>query len=604
MRLELRQLAPWVFGLGQLRRYTQDSPVMPDVWMAFGRDPDARLDLLLEPHRDAGAAALALALQQAPLTAEWGVMRLAYNQSHVAAALTFGELVCGALPQSRWWRDYLWPPGTGDVGLLLTERRAEVVAGLENPMREQGRRAVGDELPGALIWFVGIVGRIEWERRRPPGEGSADEGEPPPGLDYGLIVDTATDLLSGLVADTGEPPRLWQVNRNREARPAIWRSRVTVKADAATRLFSLSCRTQAWAVLDSGIDASHPAFARRPGDGPLPAAGPRPPADSRVRASYDFTRLRALLAEEPDSALGADAVNEIRSRLLEGRPVDWELLLPKLEIPHDARYTPPTHEHGTHVAGILGGDWRPDDAEGPADHLVQGVCPDIDLYDLRVFDERGAGDEFAILAALQYVRWANTNASAPVIHGVNLSLSLDHEVGAYACGRTPVCDECERLLGSGTVVVAAAGNEGRAYYSMASGTAEGYRQISITDPGNAEGVITVGATHRHQPHTYGVSYFSSRGPTGDGRLKPDLVAPGEKITGPVPDLGLKSLDGTSMAAPHVSGAAALLMARHPELIGSPREVKRVLCATATDLGRERYFQGSGVVDALRAIQAV
>ena len=265
---------------------------------------------------------------------------------------------------------------------------------------------------------------------------------------------------------------------------------------------------------------------------------------------------------------------------------------------------PPAHEHGTHVAGVLAGDWRQDDPQGSGDHDVQGVCPDIELYDLRVFDASGAGDEFAILAALQYVRWLNSNSSAPVIHGVNLSLSLDHEVGAYACGRTPVCDECERLLGSGTVVVAAAGNEGRAYYSMASGTAEGYRQISITDPGNAENVITVGATHRHQPHTYGVSYFSSRGPTGDGRFKPDLVAPGEKITAPVPNLGLKSLDGTSMAAPHVSGAAALLMARHPELIGSPREVKRVLCATATDLGRERYFQGSGVVDALRAIQAV
>ena len=53
--------------------------------------------------------------------------------------------------------------------------------------------------------------------------------------------------------------------------------------------------------------------------------------------------------------------------------------------------------------------------------------------------------------------------------------------------------------------------------------------LTINDPGNAELAITVGSTHRDMPHTYGVSYFSSKGPTGDGRLKPDLVAPGEKI---------------------------------------------------------------------------
>jgi subtilisin family serine protease len=117
-------------------------------------------------------------------------------------------------------------------------------------------------------------------------------------------------------------------------------------------------------------------------------------------------------------------------------------------------------------------------------------------------------------------------------------------------------------------------------------------------------VITVGATHRKRPHEYGVSYFSSRGPTGDGRLKPDLVAPGEKIKGPTPNERAEFKDGTSMAAPHVSGVAAMLMARYSELIGQPERIKSILCETATDLGRERYFQGHGLVDALRALQSV
>jgi subtilisin family serine protease len=155
------------------------------------------------------------------------------------------------------------------------------------------------------------------------------------------------------------------------------------------------------------------------------------------------------------------------------------------------------------------------------------------------------------------------------------------------------------------VVVAAAGNQGYRKMVASDGIAmEVYSSSSITDPGNADQVITVGATHRYRPHTYGVSYFSSRGPTGDGRLKPDLVAPGEKITAPLPNVGYGVKDGTSMAAPHVSGAAALLMARHNELVARPARVKQVLCSTATDLGRERYFQGAGMLDILRALQSV
>ena len=187
-------------------------------------------------------------------------------------------------------------------------------------------------------------------------------------------------------------------------------------------------------------------------------------------------------------------------------------------------------------------------------------------------------------------------------HGVNSSASLEHDVRSYACGRTPVCDECERAVASGLVVVAAAGNTG--FDERDTAFSSSYRQSSITDPGNADSVMTVGSTHREMPHTYGVSYFSSRGPTGDGRAKPDLVAPGERIFSSVPQQLAATLDGTSMAAPHVSGAAALLMARHNELIGQPRRIKKILCSTATDLGRVTQYQGSGLLDVLRALESV
>jgi hypothetical protein len=214
-----------------------------------------------------------------------------------------------------------------------------------------------------------------------------------------------------------------------------------------------------------------------------------------------------------------------------------------------------------------------------------------------------ADTEFAIIAVLQYIRHMNERNDYITIHGVNLSLSIPHDVRNYACGRTPVCVESERLVDSGVVVVAAAGNFGYQSFQTKEGDFDTYQVLTVTDPGNAEDVITVGSTHRFSPHTYGVSFFSSRGPTGDGRLKPDLVAPGERIRAPF-RAGWGDLDGTSMAAPHVSGAAAMLMARYSELIGEPRRIKRILCESATDLGRERNFQGHGMLDVLRAFQSI
>jgi subtilisin family serine protease len=175
-------------------------------------------------------------------------------------------------------------------------------------------------------------------------------------------------------------------------------------------------------------------------------------------------------------------------------------------------------------------------------------------------------------------------------------------------------------------VVAAAGNTGYGVVAASTRPAKVGLSNTINDPGNAELAITVGSTHRDSPYMYGVSYFSSKGPTGDGRLKPDLVAPGERITScgagaalqtamesagpaarPADDETLAYYtedSGTSMAAPHVSGAIAAFLSIRREFIGRPIEVKRIFTSTASPLGRERYFEGYGLVDLVRAIQSI
>jgi subtilisin family serine protease len=170
---------------------------------------------------------------------------------------------------------------------------------------------------------------------------------------------------------------------------------------------------------------------------------------------------------------------------------------------------------------------------------------------------------------------------------------------------------------SGVVVVVAAGNTGYGTLQTKEGSSDTCLDLTINDPGNAEYAITVGSTHREMPHKYGVSYFSSKGPTGDGRMKPDLLAPGEKIIScAAPNSTLLQAEegaeectylessGTSMAAPHVSGAIAAFLSIRGEFKGEAEKVKQIFMTTATDLGRDRYFQGAGLLDLMRAIQSV
>ncbi len=650
-----------VYGGEDRQRFTQQSPVMPDVWIHFGLAPHKAMDLLMTPDWNSEPAILARELREQLNQFSWHdgatpLPAIAANQNAVAARMTFPELVAAALPLSWWWRNSLVEASNGEPWEWIKDENLTdlLKKELASPPGDPERR-----IPADVLWFIRIVGVIAFlYLQKRPGELNVETIEKvrrnPADLVKALqqcFLGAKGDSLPETNMD--RPQSLFSVNRNRTSLSSVLDSVPAVKGDAVQRLFDVRGEKIRWAVVDSGIDAVHSAFRRRHAAGGFHSepftrsgGGRRRPEhqryrnNTRVKASYDFTHIRDILSlrgrllgdsgvpeeellqwvrdPEPDSQLSlrerlARALGEGKDAPKGGesgagtKMVDWEALEPFITIEHaPVAYRSPVNAHGTHVAGIMAADWQ--DAEGSVASLT-GMCPELELYDFRVLGDNGTGNEFSIMSAMQFIRHFNSRFEYVAIHGVNLSFSIEHDVSNYACGQTPVCVEAERLVGSGIAVVAAAGNSGRARYLTAHRhggwqTDEGFRTVSITDPGNAQSVITVGATHRMEPHTYGVSYFSSRGPTGDGRMKPDLVAPGEKIRSTAPGDKDMVLDGTSMAAPHVSGAIALLMSRHTEFIGDPAAVKRILCESATDLGREKYFQGAGLLDILRALQSV
>jgi len=362
----------------------------------------------------------------------------------------------------------------------------------------------------------------------------------------------------------------------------------TVKCDAAHAAYAAFGEGIVWAVMDSGIDRNHPHFARHRN------LDLTPPLQHT-----DFTG--AAQAANGDSAAVRDDAG-----------------------------------HGTHVAGIIGGLWAPADPaarptvftrqhdEGGVVTLapvvleaISGLASKCKLLSLKVLDEAGDGEASNLIAAIAMIQELNGYGRHLLVHGVNLSVGYPFDPEWFACGQSPLCVEVNRLVRSGVVVVAAAGNTGYGVTrSQFNGAISAGLPFTINDPGNAELAITVGSTHREMPHTYGVSYFSSKGPTGDGRAKPDLVAPGEKILSCAAGTLLQDLkdqgkncdyvedSGTSMAAPHVSGAVAAFLSIRREFIGRPEQVKEIFTSTATDLKREKYFQGTGLVDLMRAIQSV
>jgi subtilisin family serine protease len=414
------------------------------------------------------------------------------------------------------------------------------------------------------------------------------------------------------------------------------RSTVTIKADAALRSFDAAGGGITWAVIDSGIQANHPHF------------GSMASEEDRKNHTLWALSVRDLHRSFVDQFEKKGEVFVNQGPLADP---DWNASIgtaerEKLIKAHRDAALTDDFGHGTHVAGIIAGEAPEDPAkrrvlerqftvdsngmkldQSFADRDVvrgmalRGMAPRSRLVSLRVLDDQGEGRASQVIQALEYIRERiNDNPKMLRVQGVNLSVGYEFDAEMFACGQSPLCTAVDRLVQEGVVVVTAAGNTGYGSVAADVGASKVGLSNTINDPGNAALAITVGSTHRDSPHLYGISYFSSKGPTGDGRLKPDLVAPGERITSCAAGEKLKEAvgnakptknvayyvddSGTSMAAPHVSGAIAAFLSIRREFIGRPLEVKRIFLESATPLNRERYFEGHGLIDLMRAIQKV
>ncbi|WP_405765012.1 S8 family serine peptidase [Actinacidiphila glaucinigra] len=228
------------------------------------------------------------------------------------------------------------------------------------------------------------------------------------------------------------------------------------------------------------------------------------------------------------------------------------------------------HGHGTHVASTVLG------SGAASKGLRKGVAPGAKLLVGKVCDDNGQCPDDGIIAAMD---WA-AHSGAKV---VNMSLG-----GEPTDGTDPMSQALNELSrATGTLFVVAAGNSGLVAQKVVS-------------PGSADDALTVAAVDKNGE----MATFSNRGPRiGDGAAKPDIAAPGVGIVaaraagtamGTPVDQYYTASDGTSMATPHVAGAAAVVAQQHPELTG--QQIKALLMDTASDLGHDMYAQGRGLVD--------
>ena len=302
-------------------------------------------------------------------------------------------------------------------------------------------------------------------------------------------------------------------------------------------------------IIDSGIDPDHPYFD--------PAGYAMPPGFPK--GQQRFTTAKVIVARSFAPKTGATA--------------------PSVRL----AFSEDDSSHGTHVAGIAAGN-----ADTPADgRRISGVAPRAYLGNYKVFVETDDG--------------LSPNANSPaIVAAIEAAVADGMDVINFSGGepeiepsRDIVALALDAAAAAGVVPVIAAGND---YNDFGAG--------SVSSPANSEGAIAVGAveiTGTKREH----ADFSSVGPTTISlRLKPDVAAPGVNVLSSVSGGGWAEFSGTSMASPHVAGAAALLRQRHPAW--TVEQLKSALVQSGVDSVDERgrtagpRFQGGGVVALQRA----
>jgi Subtilisin-like serine proteases len=249
----------------------------------------------------------------------------------------------------------------------------------------------------------------------------------------------------------------------------------------------------------------------------------------------------------------------------ESRIVAWHDLVNDRSTPYD------DNGHGTHVSGIIAGN-------GSASRgKYVGMASEAKLVGVKALNKDGEGNTSDVISALE---WCMDNQKTYNIRAINLSLGSAAQESAR---EDPLCRAVSAAWASGIVVCVAAGNDGP-------------NVRTINTPGITANAITVGNLDDKGTEDLSddvISDSSSRGPTIDNSTKPDLLAPGTNITSLRAGGGYRSLSGTSMATPMVTGAVAQILQKSPNF--KPDQVKTMLQRNARNMGMQSTFMGSGAL---------